>query len=107
MRLGGRIKLSATEQIADSILLAMKNNSIQQGIINSATYAPSMHFFKVKSLIEADPIFNIIKQMPKGGVLHVHNSASVSSQWVIKNLTYRDDVKLCEAANGQKIFVTM
>lgn len=37
--------------------------------------------------------------MPKGSVLHLHNTASVSSRWVIKNLTYRPEAKLCEA-NG-------
>lgn len=78
----------------------MKAKSIQQGITQPALFAPSKHFFHAKDLIDKDPIFEIIKKLPKGGVLHLHNTAGVSSDWVIKNLTYRADVKLCNGTEG-------
>jgi adenosine deaminase CECR1 len=96
-----------TEHEADKILLAMKDKSIQRGILDPGSFAPSLHFFHAKPLIEKDPIFEIIKRVPKGGVLHLHNSAGVSSDWVIRNLTYRNDVKLCNNSDGERIFVTM
>ncbi|CAO1424515.1 unnamed protein product [Diamesa tonsa] len=85
----------------------MKQKSINQGIIDNSNYAPSMHFFNAKPIIDKDPIFAIIKKLPKGGVLHLHNSAGASSEWVIANLTYRHDMKLCTTKDGIKIFETI
>lgn len=78
----------------------MKEKSIQQGIADPALFAPSMHFFHAKKIIDQDPIFEIIKRLPKGGILHLHNTAGVSSEWIIKNLTYRSDVKICNGTDG-------
>lgn len=107
IRTGGNIYLNPKEHEADEILLTMKQKAIQRGISDSTNYAPSMHFFHAKPLIDADPIFDVIKKVPKGGLLHLHNSAGVSSEWVIKNLTYRDDIKLCTGSDGVKVFETM
>lgn len=85
----------------------MKEKAIQKGIIDSKYYAPSMHFFHAKPLIDEDPIFEVMKKVPKGGVLHLHNSAGVSSEWVIKNLTYRDEVMICNHTDGYQMFLTM
>lgn len=107
IRTGGNIYLNPKEKVANAILLNLKKKSIEKGISDPAKYAPSMHFFQAKPIIDQDPIFDVIKRFPKGAVLHLHNSASVSSEWVIKNLTYRDDVKLCTTKDGIKIFETM
>lgn len=107
IRTGGNIYLNPKEKEADVVLLKLKNKAIQRGISDSSTYAPAMHFFHAKPLIENDTIFEIIKRVPKGAVLHLHNSAGVSSEWIVKNLTYRDDMKLCTAKNGIKVFETM
>jgi adenosine deaminase CECR1 len=107
IRTGGNIYLNPKEQEADDILIKMKQKAIQRGIVDSRNFAPSMHFFHAKPLIDKDPIFDIIQKVPKGGVLHLHNSAGVSSEWVIKNMTYRDDMKLCQTSDGIKVFETM
>lgn len=106
IRTGGKIYLSPKEQEANKILLKLKEKAIQRGIQDSSNYAPSMHFFHAKPLIDIDPIYEIIKRIPKGAVLHLHNSAGVSSEWVIKNLTYRDDMKMC-TRDGIKVFQFM
>lgn len=107
MRTGGNIYLNPKEEQADEILLYMKQKAIDQGIIDNSNYAPSMHFFNAKPIIDKDPIFDIIKKLPKGGVLHLHNSAGASSEWVIANLTYRNDMKLCTTKDGIKMFETV
>lgn len=107
LRTGGNIYLNPREQTADAILLKMKAKSIETGIFDPGQYAPSLHFFEAKHIIDKDPIFQVIKKFPKGAVLHLHNTAGVSSEWVIKNLTYRADVKLCTDKDGIKIFETM
>lgn len=107
IRTGGNIYLNPREHEADAILLRMKEKSIQKGILDSSNYAPAMHFFHAKPIIDKDPLFDVIKRVPKGAVLHLHNSAGVSSEWVIKNLTYRDDIMLCTTNDGLKIFETV
>lgn len=99
--------MSPKEQEADDILLRLKEKAIQRGILGTNEFAPAMHFFHAKPLIDEDPIYKIIKMIPKGGVLHLHNSAGVSSDWVIKNLTYRDDFKMCTSKDGIKVFETV
>lgn len=106
MRTGGNIYLTPKEQMADKVLLKLKEKSIQRGITNPEDFAPSMHFFNAKPLIDKDPIFDIIKKLPKGGILHLHNTAGVSSEWIIKNLTYRSDIKICNGTDGP-MFQTM
>lgn len=106
IRTGGNIYLNPKEIEANEILLGMKEKAIRKGIIDSRKYAPSMHFFHAKPLIDEDPLFDIIQKLPKGAVLHLHNSAGVSSEWVIKNLTYRNDMKICTTKDGIKVFET-
>ncbi|CAH1735729.1 unnamed protein product [Chironomus riparius] len=107
IRTGGNIYLSPRELEADKFLLNMKQKAIHKGIQDSASYAPSMHFFHAKPLIEQDPIFKIIQKLPKGGLLHLHSTAGVSSEWVIKNLTYRNDVLICNHKDGFHMFVAV
>jgi adenosine deaminase CECR1 len=99
--------LNPKEKEADEILLRLKEKAVKRGILDSGNYAPSMHFFHAKPLIDKDPLFDIIQKVPKGAVLHLHNSAGVSSEWVIKNLTYRDDMKLCSTKDGIKVLETV
>lgn len=98
-RTGGSTYLTEKESQANEILTRIKKSILLEGITNSTGFAPAMHFFEAKPLIESSGIFRLLKAMPKGSVLHLHNTASVSSRWVIKNLTYRPEAKLCEA-NG-------
>ncbi|XP_062540188.1 adenosine deaminase 2-like [Armigeres subalbatus] len=100
---GGNAFFTAKELKADEVLMKLKNKTIADGVSNSNSYAPSMHFFRAKPIIDNSSIFRIIKALPKGSVLHLHNNAAVSSEWIIKNLTYRPEAKLCEH-QGQIFF---
>ncbi|XP_055618268.1 adenosine deaminase 2-like [Toxorhynchites rutilus septentrionalis] len=94
---GGRVFLTAKESKADEILVVLKNQAVADGILNPDSYAPGMHFFEAKPLIDQSKVFRILKAMPKGSVLHLHTAAAVSSEWIIKNLTYRPEAKICKA----------
>ncbi|XP_055544118.1 adenosine deaminase 2 isoform X2 [Wyeomyia smithii] len=102
---GGNAFLTAKEALADEILINLKQQLSVDATNNPDTYAPAMHFFRAKPLIEASAVFKILKAMPKGSVLHLHNVAAVSSEWIVKNLTYRPEAKLCEM-NGSYVFTT-
>ena len=103
MMTGGNVYLNPKEKQVDELIKNLKMRDIREGILDPINYAPGLHFFKAKPIIEKSQIFKIIKKMPKGAVLHMHNSASVSSEWLIKNITYRPDVRLCTDADGVKL----
>lgn len=54
---------------------------------------------KVKSDIDNSKVFEIIKKMPKGALLHVHVGAFVSADWVY-NATYRENLYACNVTGN-------
>lgn len=97
---GGNLKLSADEEKADDIFMNYKLAEMLNGLRDSAHHAPGMHFFHAKQLIEQSKAFKILQIMPKGAVLHLHNSAAVSSQWIINKLTRMPGMLSCNKADG-------
>lgn len=79
IRTGGNIYLNPKEAEADEILLRMKEKAVKKGILDSRNYAPSMHFFHAKPLIDEDPLFDVIKKVPKGAVIFVCKASQFSS----------------------------
>lgn len=71
---------------------------------NPESYAPSLHFFKAKELIKHSKIFQFIKWLPKGSLLHGHSKSLVSSEWIIKNITYHSNIMKCKDKNGVILF---
>ena len=49
----------------------------------------------VKQDIESSRVFQTIRRLPKGGILHVHDFGMTSVEWVIQNVTYRDNLYMC------------
>ncbi|GAB0100750.1 Adenosine deaminase [Sergentomyia squamirostris] len=81
--------LTPTELAADDIVRKHKMREIEAGLRNSKDFLAGQHFFRVKEKIEQSEVFKLIQLMPKGALLHAHNTAMVSSDWLIKNATYR------------------
>ncbi|XP_063697319.1 adenosine deaminase 2-like [Culicoides brevitarsis] len=101
---GGSQTLTEKEILVDNLIRNLKREELNAGLRNLSTFAPAMHFFQAKPLIERSKIFEIIKKIPKGASLHVHNTASVSTTWIIRNLTYRPEAEYCTNSNGLTIF---
>ena len=55
----------------------------------------STSFFQSRPLIEASEVYKFIRDLPKGGGLHLHSSAVTSIDWVISNITYRNNLYSC------------
>ncbi|NP_001028889.2 adenosine deaminase 2-A precursor [Danio rerio] len=89
-RTGGDITLNEREKLLDGKLQKLKQHDMEAG-----QFPPSMHFFKAKRLIDQSPVFNLIQKMPKGAALHVHDFAMVSVDWLVKNVTYRENCYVC------------
>ncbi|XP_064606619.1 adenosine deaminase AGSA-like [Liolophura sinensis] len=99
---GGDIHLSPKEQYVDKLLLDLKAADFEDARLGKKPFLPSLHFFEAKPLIDNSSIFHIIKDIPKGAVLHIHDTAMVSLDWVVKNVTYRDNLYMCVPANNNE-----
>lgn len=53
--------------------------------------------------MERSPVFRLLQQMPKGALLHGHDTAMISLDWIVSNLTYRGDALKCIQENGQTL----
>lgn len=57
---------------------------------------------EVISKIEQSEVFKILRDMPKGGVLHAHESAIASHDYRF-NLTYRNNLYVCDKNNSLQL----
>lgn len=46
-------------------------------------FPPARNFYQSKAHIEGTKIFSVIQQMPKGGILHLHQLAMTDADWVV------------------------
>ncbi|CAL1540502.1 unnamed protein product [Lymnaea stagnalis] len=92
MRIGGKLTLTAEEARLNKFIMSEKHRMIDGSRLNRTDYLSAFSFFKSKSFVETTPIFKIIKKMPKGAALHLHDLALTSLDWLVKNATYRDNV---------------
>ncbi|XP_059615767.1 adenosine deaminase 2 [Phlebotomus argentipes] len=91
---GSDIELTAKEQFVNARLMALKEAELQEGLENPAEFIPWNHLFDVLYRINSSEIFDIIHRMPKGGILHAHDTALCSTDYVI-SLTYEPDLWQC------------
>lgn len=106
LRLGGKLFHNFTnlECRVHKILLKYRQHEMDIGIENSSANLAGLHFFQAKEAIERSPIFKIIQKMPKGAALHGHNTAMVSSDWILNNLTYRENLRMCNTSGRFVLF---
>ncbi|RUS71571.1 hypothetical protein EGW08_020664 [Elysia chlorotica] len=88
MRLGADLQLNFREELVNHYLMVQKELAVEASRLTTEPYLASRHFFQVKEQIEKTSIFDIIRMMPKGGILHLHDASIVPLDWVIQTLTY-------------------
>ncbi|KAF4114859.1 hypothetical protein G5714_005082 [Onychostoma macrolepis] len=99
-QVGGRVELTAAEGQLDSILHQLKLKDMA-----ASPFPPSMHFFKVRHIVQKSPVFKLLQKMPKGAALHIHSSAMVSVDWLVMNATYRPHCYICFTWDGSVQFL--
>lgn len=82
-------ELTEREQLVNEIVMAAKQEELKNGHANPHTFAPSQHFFEVMDQIRESTIYKIIRKMPKGGILHAHDTAIASVDFLV-SVTYRE-----------------
>lgn len=80
-----------------------KFDELAAGFYDSDVNAAGLHFFKGKPLIDKSNVLKFLKRMPKGANLHMHNSASVSSDWMVRNISYMPGLLRCTNKEGISI----
>jgi len=74
--------------------MATKHQELAKAFYSS-DFPPAKTFYQVKKDIESSRVFQTIRRLPKGGILHVHDFGMTSVEWVIQNVTYRDNLYMC------------
>ncbi|XP_068152754.1 adenosine deaminase 2 [Drosophila tropicalis] len=100
---GGHTYLNSEEAKVDDLFMQYKLGELAQGFRNADQNAAAMHFFKAKPLIDRSGVFRFLQMMPKGAVLHLHNTASVSSKWVVQKMSYMSGMLRCTTSKGRSV----
>lgn len=91
---GGKQHLNEEEIIANDILMRWKDKELNVSYTNPQHFNFSKHYFSYKKDIENSKVYQIIRSMPKGAVLHVHSSLMLNPDILVK-LTYEDHLYAC------------
>jgi adenosine deaminase CECR1 len=98
MRIDAGIKLTPEEEEANRLLMALKKEEIER----TRGYFPPAHSFlesKTRNLIDQSPILEIMKRMPKGGILHVHGFLMGDYRWLVNQATYLPNCYIYKGKN--------
>ncbi|XP_034480482.1 adenosine deaminase 2 [Drosophila innubila] len=93
--LGSDLELTSRELQANETIMKAKLTEISEGEITPHLFKPSQHIFNVLDAINKTELFQIVKRMPKGAVLHAHDTALCSTEAIIE-LTYHDHLWVCQ-----------
>ncbi|XP_055314975.1 adenosine deaminase 2-like [Sitodiplosis mosellana] len=88
---GADIRLTDNEELANKIIMQAKEDEYRVGFLRPYLFNPARHIFEVLDVIKQSKLFQIIQKMPKGGILHAHDTALCSANYVV-SLTYRPDL---------------
>ncbi|BFF99497.1 adenosine deaminase 2 [Drosophila madeirensis] len=95
LRAGGKLELSALEEVASQRLAKQVDQEVHRLWVNYSSNTPQ--FLKHHKISETD-LYGMLKSMPKGGLLHIHDAGMMKLDILIE-LTYRDDLWVCVGMN--------
>ncbi|XP_053957283.1 adenosine deaminase 2-like [Anastrepha ludens] len=93
-QLGGNVWLNANERVVNELIMLEKKYELEMSMKNLSHFQVAQHFFHSYEKISKTPLFRLLQAMPKGGVLHAHDMALCSSDYLL-SLTYREHLWIC------------
>uniref|UniRef100_A0A336LR32 Adenosine deaminase n=1 Tax=Culicoides sonorensis TaxID=179676 RepID=A0A336LR32_CULSO len=103
MYLGNDLILTDDERKFDAILMAAKDKETHAGFKLPGNYSGAIHFFHALDQIKDSKVFKLIRKMPKGAVLHAHDTALLSTDKLMEFIKY-DNLWMCEKENEIKFW---
>lgn len=88
---GSEVILNDQEKLANGIVMKAKAAEYNGSIEHPERFIPSRHIFERLEEIKESKLFQIIRKMPKGGILHAHSKAICSTDFMV-SLTYMPDL---------------
>jgi adenosine deaminase CECR1 len=98
-RLGAWLVLTPEEEAASRRLEALRKAEEER----TREYFPPAHSFlleKTKRTIDESPLLDVMRRLPKGGILHVHGSAGGDLHWIVAEAIRRPDCYLFVGEEG-------
>ncbi|HSD28904.1 MAG TPA: hypothetical protein VLL75_16510 [Vicinamibacteria bacterium] len=89
-RLSAALVLSPDEEAASRRLAELRKAEEDRVV----AYFPPAHSFlldRTKRVIDQSPLLEVMRRLPKGGILHVHGAAGGDFRWLVTQATYRPD----------------
>jgi adenosine deaminase CECR1 len=105
-RFDATTRLSTAEQRVDARLVALRKQLIKQ-YRDEKRFPPSEPFHAVKDEIRKTQLYQMLRDMPKGGVLHLHTSSTAPASWIVEKGIREPGCHVCwpddrgEAIRGQ------
>jgi adenosine deaminase CECR1 len=96
--LGSNLELTSSESLVNDYLMNLKYAELDYGFA-TADFMQSQNFLISKPKYDSSQVFQFIKQMPKGGAIHVHVTAITDLDFLVGNVTYRDNLFMCLVDN--------
>ncbi|XP_039485886.1 adenosine deaminase 2 [Drosophila santomea] len=93
--LGHDLELTSREIKANETIMNAKLKEFDEGLVTPHLFKPSQHIFDVLDGIRNTDLFKLLKKMPKGAVLHAHDTALCSTAAIV-NLTYYEHLWSCQ-----------
>lgn len=104
MTIGHNLSLNPLEELANNVIVKAKLKEVEEGFFDPAKFTPSFHFFQELANIRESPLYNLLKTMPKAGILHAHDTA-LGSQRILISLTYKEFCWICLHEDGSVEFL--
>jgi adenosine deaminase CECR1 len=105
-RLSAALVLSPDEEAASQRLAEVRRAEEER----VRGYFPPAHSFlldRTKRAIDESPLLEILKRMPKGGILHLHGSAGGDFRWLVSTATSRPDCYVFHGDSGPDLRGTL
>merc|ERR1719244_74851 len=83
--------LTSEEAAFNDMVMAEKMKEMEESF-ETARFPPAFSFLESWEDYEKSKVFQIIKTLPKGGILHIHDISMTTIDWLVNNATYRDNL---------------
>lgn len=94
LTLGAKLNLTDKEEVVNKCIMRHKNKELDYAFQHPEYFNLSHHYFSYKKSIRKSKVYKILKDMPKGAALHVHDMAILGPDYLMK-ITYMDHLYVC------------